>query len=576
MSAAPCARVLSMAFAIFIPVVGRLPGGLLRSAIRDFFERNASAPFLNASLNLSGSANRGWTTASLLAALIVIEKKVEDDLLREAGTGLTNGTVRQALARELTFINRMAKQLRDKRFQRSDPLLDRAVLRSSHLISLLTRTRAFFEGWRLLLDMFVETSSYALCPPGEVWFAELIALGGCFAGTLHVIAELLVRHRTWAFRACEAGAAAAYLIKAEDALHIFPEDTAFITDLRVAVPYSDSRINRHCGVSPFVFEETSLGCSVLDDQAIQQTAAAQAGLGSITKNGNPNVKLVAWPIEPLQVRVARALSWMDPGLEAASLSACPHLSARLPRAVESSRSEVDTGHPGDLREIDLAAAEHRFFSQSGEDGVLETIFSWIGVSHLRFYVEFGAEDGREGQGRYLRTRHGFRGALFDNRYEENLQIGLQHHNVDVHDLGTTLYMIGAPPNLDLLSVDVNGPEYIVWSGLDPDVWRPRVVCIEFDSSQGPRVDSDSQTGASIASLHRLGLSRNYSLVHLNGINAFFVRRDILDRLRRKRKISFLHADDVDALCAQPQAWSSLGYGRPGAQRCGSHVGLGWR
>merc|ERR1712226_1526797 len=116
-----------------------------------------------------------------------------------------------------------------------------------------------------------------------------------------------------------------------------------------------------------------------------------------------------------------------------------------------------------------------------------------------------------------------------------------------HDLGSALSMLGTSPDLDLLSVDVNGPEYIVWSKLGADAWRPRVICIEYDSSRGPRENSIPHRGPSIRSLYQLGQARNYSLVHVNGINAFFVRGPVLSALRNQKRISFLHVDDPDTL-----------------------------
>src|SRR5205823_4910945 len=44
---------------------------------------------------------------------------------------------------------------------------------------------------------------------------------------------------------------------------------------------------------------------------------------------------------------------------------------------------------------DLRAYEKRRYSQNGEDGILEEIFRRIGVGG-RYFVEFGAETGEEG------------------------------------------------------------------------------------------------------------------------------------------------------------------------------------
>ena len=52
--------------------------------------------------------------------------------------------------------------------------------------------------------------------------------------------------------------------------------------------------------------------------------------------------------------------------------------------------------------------EKKLFSQNGEDGILEYIFSRIGATSRQF-VEFGVETGVQCNSRYLREHCGWQG-----------------------------------------------------------------------------------------------------------------------------------------------------------------------
>mmetsp|Transcript_162809 Transcript_162809/g.521909 ORF Transcript_162809/g.521909 Transcript_162809/m.521909 type:complete len:98 (+) Transcript_162809:129-422(+) len=82
------------------------------------------------------------------------------------------------------------------------------------------------------------------------------------------------------------------------------------------------------------------------------------------------------------------------------------------------------------------------------------------------------------------------------------------------------------------------------------------VCVEHVSGN-----------TTIATLQTLAASRGYTLVYINPINAIFVSDHALQTLRAIKKVEFLNAGNKEALCAQPQGLSSLGYGRPGSPRC---------
>jgi hypothetical protein len=212
---------------------------------------------------------------------------------------------------------------------------------------------------------------------------------------------------------------------------------------------------------------------------------------------------------------------------------------------------------------DLAAFERRVYSQHGEDGVIERIFSCIGETN-RFFVEFGAGDGVSlSNTAHLRLDHGWKGLLMDgNPQHESRQV--VHTRVNAENIEALFEQHGVPPVFDLLSIDIDGNDYWVWEAIER--FTPRVVVVEYNVFFGLRHsktmayapdhvwDKSTYHGASLAALHKLGRRKGYSLVWTESYspNAFFV----LD--------SELPAEFVDLPIEQVAHWT--GYDEPGDSR----------
>jgi len=63
-------------------------------------------------------------------------------------------------------------------------------------------------------------------------------------------------------------------------------------------------------------------------------------------------------------------------------------------------------------EFDINLHEKKIYSQNGEDGILEFIFSKIGTTN-KFSVEFGVGDGFECNTVYLLEKKGWNGLMMD-------------------------------------------------------------------------------------------------------------------------------------------------------------------
>ena len=188
---------------------------------------------------------------------------------------------------------------------------------------------------------------------------------------------------------------------------------------------------------------------------------------------------------------------------------------------------------------DLTRYERRVYSQNGEDGILDAIFAKIGAGTRRF-VEFGVEDGDECITRYLAECRGWSGLLMDGGYDDPRR-NLHRERITAENVVALFHKYGVPPAFDLLSIDIDGNDYWVWTAVAA-VWRPRVVVIEYNASEGPHAstaiayDPDFQWtetdyfGASLQALVKLGASHGYTLVACDsrGVNAFFVIDELVD------------------------------------------------
>jgi hypothetical protein len=191
--------------------------------------------------------------------------------------------------------------------------------------------------------------------------------------------------------------------------------------------------------------------------------------------------------------------------------------------------------------------ERSFYSQGGEDGVLERIFECVGETN-RFCVEFGAKDGVElSNTAHLRLDRGWTGLLMEA--SAPVSDGIVQEFVTAENINALFEKHSVPEVFDLLSIDIDGNDYWVWKALDR--FRPRVVVMEYNiyfRLDDPRTvpydpervwDESGYHGASLAALRKLGVEKGYSLVHTESWmpNAFFVESALLPEAFRDLPIS---------------------------------------
>lgn len=188
----------------------------------------------------------------------------------------------------------------------------------------------------------------------------------------------------------------------------------------------------------------------------------------------------------------------------------------------------------------INAWEFRTFSQSGEDGIIQIIFHLISVKN-RFFVEVGAGDGIECNTRFLKEKRGWQGIMID---KNNNSTHIKNEFVTKENINQLFQKYQVPREFDLLSIDIDGNDYWVWKELN---YNPRVVVIEYNGYQSLTKNkvikynpnflwaNDDYKGASLLALIKLAEEKNYALVGCteNGVNAFFVRKDLLQNHFKK-------------------------------------------
>lgn len=200
----------------------------------------------------------------------------------------------------------------------------------------------------------------------------------------------------------------------------------------------------------------------------------------------------------------------------------------------------------------LSDVEFRAFSQWGEDGIIQYLIHTVPILDASF-VEFGVENYTESNTRFLLINDKWRGLVLDGSahnidYIQKDDIYWQHDltancsfitRANINDILTSS---GFLDDIGLLSIDIDGNDYWVWDAIK--VIAPRIVICEYNSIFGadravtvPYDDKFNRSdahfshlyfGASLAALCRLATQKGYDFIgcNSNGVNAFFVRRDL--------------------------------------------------
>ncbi len=204
--------------------------------------------------------------------------------------------------------------------------------------------------------------------------------------------------------------------------------------------------------------------------------------------------------------------------------------------------------------VSLSEVEFKVFSQWGDDGIIQWLVHNLDIPNKTF-VEFGVENYREANTRFLMMNDNWSGLVMDGSKLNVAQI-INSEYFWQYDLAANAVFITAENINDLLSssslekevgilhVDLDGNDYWIWKEIN--VISPIIVILEYNSLFGidraitvPYDRNFNRTnahysnlyfGASLLALHQLSVNKGYSFIGCNsaGNNAYFVRKDKLN------------------------------------------------
>ncbi len=212
---------------------------------------------------------------------------------------------------------------------------------------------------------------------------------------------------------------------------------------------------------------------------------------------------------------------------------------------------------------DLKKLERNVYSQNGEDGVIEWVFSRIAPRH-RICVEFGAWDGRNLSNTFnLVAHHGWKAIHIEadpHKFQTLKKTATAYPAITPVcslvaaagelSLDRILERQGVPEDFDLLSIDIDGNDYDVWEATVR--FHPTLVVIEYNATIPPEFDyidrgGRGYIGSSAASLGALASRKGYGLLGCTATNLFFLREPYFSALGVKPQ-AIDEALDCQAVC----------------------------
>ncbi len=202
----------------------------------------------------------------------------------------------------------------------------------------------------------------------------------------------------------------------------------------------------------------------------------------------------------------------------------------------------------------LRDVEFSVFSQMGDDGIIQWLIHHLDIPDETF-IEFGVEDYRESNTRYLLMNDNWSGFIMDGSKENidkvvaapyfwKYDLIAEAHFIDKENINGLIQRSEFNPTVGLMHIDLDGNDFHIWKEIN--VIEPLIVIVEYNSVFGIERPisvpydlkfirtkahfSNLYWGASLRALWVLAQEKGYVFIGCNSVgnNAYFVRCDCLN------------------------------------------------
>lgn len=208
----------------------------------------------------------------------------------------------------------------------------------------------------------------------------------------------------------------------------------------------------------------------------------------------------------------------------------------------------------------LAEVEFQVFSQFGDDGIIQWLVQQLPIPNKTF-IEFGVEDYREANTRFLLVNNQWSGLVMDgsevnvgiiqaDQIHTFFDLQAQHSFITVANINELIDKANFAKEVGILSVDIDGNDYWVLKAID--VIEPVIIICEYNSLFGfeqPYTIAYKEDfvrgkefpfqyyGTSLKSAYNITKEKGYSFIGCNsaGNNAYFIKDSYMQYLSVKGK-----------------------------------------